>query len=80
MKRKASISHDETIIRRLRRDPDFAAEYLKAALEDEDEPRVPVRDPELQRSSSFPEVLMERRYSTSHRNITPDNRPSSTRE
>ena len=40
MKRKASISHDEAIIRRLRKDPDFAAEYLKAALEDEDEPRV----------------------------------------
>jgi probable addiction module antidote protein len=40
MKRKASISHDEVIIRRLRKDPDFAAEYLKAALEDEDEPRV----------------------------------------
>lgn len=40
MKRKASVSHDETIIRRLRKDPDFAAEYLKAALEDEDEPRV----------------------------------------
>src|SRR6202161_3372315 len=40
MKRKASISHDETIIRRLRTDPNFAAEYLKAALEDEDEPRV----------------------------------------
>jgi probable addiction module antidote protein len=40
MKRKASISHDETIIRRLRKDPDFAAEYLKAALEEEDEPRV----------------------------------------
>jgi len=40
MKRKASISHDEGIIRRLRKDPDFAAEYLKAALEDEDEPRV----------------------------------------
>src|SRR3989442_8621733 len=40
MKRKTSISHDETIIRRLRKDPDFAAEYLKAALEDEDEPRV----------------------------------------
>ena len=33
MKRKASISHDEAIIRRLRKDPDFAAEYLKAALE-----------------------------------------------
>src|SRR3984957_21292813 len=40
MKRKASISHDETIIRRLRKDPDFSAEYLKVALEDEDEPRV----------------------------------------
>src|SRR5260370_36042947 len=40
MKRKASISHDEAIIRRLRKDPDFAAEYLKAALDDEDEPRV----------------------------------------
>ncbi len=40
MKRKASISHDEAIIRRLRNDPDFAAEYLKAALEEEDEPRV----------------------------------------
>ena len=38
--RKASISHDEAIVRRLRKDPDFAAEYLKAALEDEDEPRV----------------------------------------
>jgi DNA-binding phage protein len=40
MKCKASISHDETIIRRLRQDPDFAAEYVKVALEDEDEPRV----------------------------------------
>ena len=40
MKRKASVSHDEAIIRRLRKDPDFAAEYLKAALEDDDEPRV----------------------------------------
>jgi hypothetical protein len=29
MKRQASISHDETIIRRLRKDPDFAAEYLR---------------------------------------------------
>jgi len=38
MKRKASVSHDEAIIRRLRKHPDFAAEYLKAALEDE--PRV----------------------------------------
>src|SRR5204863_10185114 len=40
MKRKASISHAEAIVRRLPKDPDFAAEYLKAALEDEDEPRV----------------------------------------
>ena len=40
MKRKASVSHDEAMVRRLRRDPEFAAEYLKAALEDEDEPRV----------------------------------------
>lgn len=40
MKRKTSVSHDEAVVRRLRRDPDFAAEYLKAAMEDEDEPRV----------------------------------------
>ena len=40
MKRKASISHDETTIRELRENPEFAAEYLRAALEDDDEPRV----------------------------------------
>jgi probable addiction module antidote protein len=40
MRRKASRSHDETIVRRLRKDPEFAAEYLRAALEDTDEPRV----------------------------------------
>ncbi|HUK52854.1 MAG TPA: addiction module antidote protein [Candidatus Binatia bacterium] len=40
MKRKASTGHDQAIIRRLRKDPDFAAEYLKAALEEQDEPRV----------------------------------------
>ncbi len=40
MKHKASVSHDEAIVRRLRKDPKFAAEYLKSALEDEDEPRV----------------------------------------
>ena len=38
MKRKASISHDEATIRRLRKNPDFAAEYLKSALQDEDGP------------------------------------------
>jgi probable addiction module antidote protein len=40
MKRKTSISHDEAMIRRIRKDPEFAAEYLKAALDDADEPRV----------------------------------------
>lgn len=40
MKHRTSSSHDETIIRRLRQDPKFAAEYLKARLEDEDDPRV----------------------------------------
>lgn len=40
MKRKASISHDEAVIRELRDNPEFAAEYLNAALEDSDEPHV----------------------------------------
>ena len=40
MKRKASVSRDATIIQRLRKDRDFAAEYLKAVLEDENEPGV----------------------------------------
>jgi probable addiction module antidote protein len=40
MKRKASASHDGAVVRRLRKDPEFVAEYLKAALEDQDEPRV----------------------------------------
>lgn len=35
-----SVSHDEKVIERLRKDPLFASEYLKAAMEDEDEPRV----------------------------------------
>jgi len=39
-KHHASISHDEALVRQLREDPDFAAEYLRAALEDTDEPRV----------------------------------------
>ena len=38
--KKASISHDEAMIRQLRESPFFAAEYLKAALEDSDEPKV----------------------------------------
>ena len=40
MKRKTSVSHDEMVVRRIRKDSEFAAEYLKAALEDSDEPRV----------------------------------------
>lgn len=40
MKRKPSISHDEAMVRELRDNPEFAAEYLRAALEDDDEPGV----------------------------------------
>jgi probable addiction module antidote protein len=40
MKDKASVSHDESMTRELRENPDFAAEYLKAAMEDESEPRA----------------------------------------
>jgi len=40
MKHKTSISHDDAIVRELRNDPAFAAEYLKAALEESDEPKV----------------------------------------
>ncbi len=40
MKRKPSISHEDALVRELRNDPAFAAEYLQAALEDIDEPKV----------------------------------------
>ena len=40
MKHKASTSHDEAMVRELRENPDFAAEYLRAALADAEEPRV----------------------------------------
>jgi probable addiction module antidote protein len=40
MKRKASISHDEAVIAELRENPEFAAEYLRVALENDDEPGV----------------------------------------
>lgn len=39
-KRDASVSHDDAMTREIRKDPGFAAEYLKAALEDAGEPRV----------------------------------------
>jgi probable addiction module antidote protein len=40
MKRTASTSHDEALIKELQEDPEFAAEYLRAALEDTEEPGV----------------------------------------
>jgi probable addiction module antidote protein len=40
MKHKPSISNEEAVIRHLREDPQFAAEYLKAAIEDAEEPKV----------------------------------------
>jgi probable addiction module antidote protein len=40
VKRKASISHDEAMVKELRENPEFAAEYLKAALEETEEPEV----------------------------------------
>jgi probable addiction module antidote protein len=35
-----SISHDDAVVRELRDDPALAAEYLRAAIADTDEPRV----------------------------------------
>jgi probable addiction module antidote protein len=40
VKQKPSISHDEAMKKQLRKDPDFAAEYLKAAMEDDENPGV----------------------------------------
>jgi len=40
MKYKPGISNEEAVIRHLREDPEFAAEYLKAAIEDTEEPKV----------------------------------------
>ncbi len=40
MNHSASVSHDEMMRKRLKADPEFAAQYLKAALEDTDEPKV----------------------------------------
>ena len=37
MKKNPSVSHDEAIIRRLRKDSEFAVEYMRAALEEGDE-------------------------------------------
>jgi probable addiction module antidote protein len=35
-----SVSHDEALVTKLRKSPKFAAEYLRAALEDSEEPQV----------------------------------------
>jgi len=40
MKDKTSISHDEVMVKKLRKSRAFAAEYLKAAMEDSEEPQV----------------------------------------
>lgn len=40
LKSTTSISHEEAMVRELRERPEFAAEYLKAALEQTDEPEV----------------------------------------
>ncbi len=37
---RASVDHDEALVRELRADPTFAAEYLQAAMEDDEEPAV----------------------------------------
>ena len=40
MRRKVTVSHHEATVRELRKNPEFAAEYLRAALGDDDEPSV----------------------------------------
>ena len=40
MRSKTSVSHDAVMIKRLRENRALAAEYLKAAIEDRDEPQV----------------------------------------
>jgi probable addiction module antidote protein len=37
---RASVSHDDALVRELRADPVYAAEYLQAAMEDTEEPAV----------------------------------------
>ena len=40
MRDKASVSHDEVIFKKLKKNRAFAIEYLKAAMEDTEEPRT----------------------------------------
>ena len=39
-KNMLTVSHDQELIAALRKDSEFAAEYLKAAMEDSEEPKV----------------------------------------
>jgi len=40
MKDQTSVSHDDVMVKKLRQRPRFAAEYLKAALAETDDPEV----------------------------------------
>jgi probable addiction module antidote protein len=40
VKRKPSISHDQAMVKELRENPEFAVEYLRAALEEGDDPQI----------------------------------------
>jgi probable addiction module antidote protein len=40
LKSATSISHEEVMVQRIRKSPRFAAEYLRAAIEDTDEPKA----------------------------------------
>ncbi len=40
MKDKTSIAHHEVMVEKLRKRPRFAAEYLKAAMEETDDPEI----------------------------------------
>jgi len=40
MKDKTSVSHDDVMVKKLRERPQFAVEYLKAAMEETDDPEV----------------------------------------
>jgi len=40
MKNTTSVLHDQVMVKKLRERPRFAAEYLKAAMEETDEPAV----------------------------------------
>src|ERR1700730_9554518 len=40
MKHRTSVSHDDVMVKKLRQRPQFAAEYLNAAMEETDDPEV----------------------------------------